>query len=60
MDIGGAKDKAEGLLGGLKDKVTDIAAKVDDVAEGLAEKDGILGKVGDAVHKVTDKLDGDK
>jgi hypothetical protein len=59
MDVGDAKEKAGGLLGGLKDKVADVAGKIDDAAEGMAEKDGLLGKIGGAVHNVADKLDGD-
>ncbi|MGD9792790.1 MAG: YtxH domain-containing protein [Acidimicrobiia bacterium] len=59
MDLDKLKDKAKDLVEDAKDKLEDVAQKVDDKAEDAAEKDGIMGKIGGAVHKVADKLDKD-
>lgn len=56
----GIGDKAKELAGDLADKAKDLAGKADDKAEEMGEKEGIVGKIGDAAHKVLDKLDGDK
>ncbi|MGE0881174.1 MAG: CsbD family protein [Acidimicrobiia bacterium] len=57
MDIG---DKAKELAEDAAEKAKDAAAKLDDKAEELAGKEGIVGKIAGAAHKVLDKLDGDK
>ena len=38
---------------------TKVAQKIDDKAEQLAEKDGVVGKVAEKTHEVLDKIDGD-
>ena len=61
-----AKDEAGGLVDKIKEKVSDAAekaqdllAKADDKAEEASEKEGFVGKVAGAAHKVLDKIDGD-
>jgi hypothetical protein len=57
---GGLLDKVKDAVSDVADKAKDVIAKADDKAEDAAEKDGIVGKVAGAAHKVLDKLDGDK
>lgn len=60
------KEEGGGFLGKLKDKMEDLGdkvqdavGKVDDKLEDASEKEGILGKIAGAAHKVADKLDGE-
>jgi hypothetical protein len=41
------------------DKAQDLAGKLDDKAEDLAEKDGKLGDLAEKAHDVLDKVDKD-
>ena len=65
MPFGNLLNKAKGLVGANKDKIDDLAEKVDrekleDMAETAVDKvdDMTDGKVPDAVHDMVDKIDG--
>jgi hypothetical protein len=42
-----------------KAQVQKVVQKVDDQAEKLATKDGVVGTVAEKAHEVLDKIDGD-
>ena len=57
-------DSLKGMFTGkraaqTKAQAQKVAQKVDDQAAKLAEKDGVVGKVGEKAHEVLDKIDGD-
>ena len=65
MGFGDLLSKAKGLIGGNKDKIADLAEKVDrekieDMAETAVDKvdDMTGGKIPDAVDDMVDKIDG--
>jgi hypothetical protein len=53
-------DKIKEVASSAADKAKDVIAKADDKAEAASSKDGFVGKVAGAAHKVLDKLDGGK
>lgn len=60
----GLLDSVKGMFSGKKGaetkaQVQKVAQKVDDQAEKLATKDGVVGDVAEKAHKVIDKVDGD-
>jgi hypothetical protein len=59
-EAGGLIDKIKDAASSAADKVQDVIAKADDKAEEASEKEGAVGKIAGAAHKVLDKLDGDK
>jgi hypothetical protein len=57
-------DSLKGLFSGkkraeAKAQVQKVVQKVDDQAEKLATKDGVVGTVAEKAHEVLDKIDGD-
>ena len=57
-------DRVKGVFSGKKAAQTKAQAqkvvqKVDDQAEKLAAKDGVVGTVAEKAHEVLDKIDGD-
>ncbi|MEO5724230.1 MAG: hypothetical protein ABIQ39_06035 [Ilumatobacteraceae bacterium] len=58
--MGFLEDAKEALDGGnLKDQAEGIAKKLDDQAEKLSGKDGVVGDVAGKAHELLDKVDGD-
>jgi hypothetical protein len=60
----GLLDSVKGMFSGKKGAETKaqmqkVAQKVDDQAEKLATKDGVIGDVAQKAHEVIDKVDGD-
>jgi hypothetical protein len=60
----GLLDSLKGMFSGKKGAQTKaqaqkVAQQIDDQAEKLAKKDGIVGDVAEKAHKVIDKVDGD-
>ena len=60
----GLLDSVKGMFSGKKGAETKaqmqkVAQKVDDQAEKLATKDGVIGDVAEKAHEVIDKADGD-
>jgi hypothetical protein len=67
MGFGDLLDKAKGLFGANKDKISEMTEKVDrekieDMAETAVDKvdDMTGGKIPDAVHDAVDKIDGEE
>ena len=60
----GLFDKVKDMLpedkDALKDQAQDIAGKIDDQAEKLAQKDGALGNLAAKAHDILDRVDTDK
>jgi hypothetical protein len=57
-------DKAKDALTGekgqeLKAKAQDVIAKIDDKAEELSAKEGVVGDIAGKAHQLLDKIDGD-
>ncbi|MEY2400581.1 MAG: hypothetical protein QOJ08_692 [Ilumatobacteraceae bacterium] len=57
-------DSLKGMFSGkrgaeTKAQVQKVVQKVDDQAEKLAAKDGVVGTVAEKAHEVLDKIDGD-
>ena len=57
-------DRLKGALSGknaakTKAQAQKVVQKVDDQAEKLADKDGVVGTVAEKAHEVLDKIDGD-
>ena len=60
----GLLDSLKGMFSGKKGAQTKaqaqkVAQKVDDQAEKLAAKDGVIGDMAEKAHKIIDKVDGD-
>ena len=60
----GLLDTLKGMFSGkkgaeVKAQAQKVARKVDDQAEKLAAKDGVIGDVAEKAHKIIDKVDGD-
>ena len=57
-------DRVKGVFSGkrvakTKAQAQKVVQKVDDQAEKLAAKDGVVGTVAEKAHEVLDKIDGD-
>ncbi len=60
----GLLDKVKGMFGGkngaaAKAQAQSVAKKLDDQAEKMAAKDGVVGDVAEKAHEILDKVDGD-
>ena len=53
------KGKAAEVATAVKNQAQGVAAKLDDKAEELSQKDGIVGTVAGKAHELLDKIDGD-
>jgi methyl-accepting chemotaxis protein len=53
------KGKATEVANAVKNHAQGVAAKLDDKADELSQKDGIVGTVAGKAHELLDKIDGD-